>query len=250
MKIMFAGDIHGNTDHMEWLANKAFYNDIEVIISCGDFGFWPHKEWGQHFLDRTDYLLSQAGAELFWVDGNHENHDFLDDLRSSYGDSEPIWTSDRTRWVPRGCVFDLGELSLMGYGGAWSVDWEERTEGKTWWPQETIDEGHVNQIAEQKVDILVSHEAPLSAEDGILSYKDVYSESLEQRRLITEVARRVKPDLVMCGHHHLRETFLADTPHHSVVNVLGRDEMDDESVFVLEATKAAVLGASSMVGID
>lgn len=234
MKAMFAGDMHGNMDHAQWLFRKAFDLQVDTVIACGDFGYWPHYKWGQKYLDLIDQLTDMSGTTLMWVDGNHENHDLLDDLAANYGMNDPIPTGERSYWIPRGCTFQLGDLTLMGYGGAWSVDWENRSEGLSWWPQETINEEHVASLPSTKVDVLVTHEAPLSTKSGILSYKDAIRESVDQRRLITEVAARVNPEVVFCGHHHIRETFRADTPYEPLVHVLGRDEAGRDSFFVMD----------------
>lgn len=227
-KILFAGDIHGNEDHAEWLFKHASANGVTHIISCGDFGYWVHFRFGKKFINRVAHLAEQNNIRFYWVDGNHENHDILDDLVRKHGADSPIPTPNEwLRYIPRGCRFTIGDKTIMGYGGAYSVDWKQRVAGHTWWTQELINEYHLETIPAEKVDILVTHEAPLGLE---ISYKDQIPVSVRQRELVSEIVEKVQPDYHFCGHHHTRATWnVGDT----LVNVLGRDTMEEDSVFIL-----------------
>lgn len=240
---MFAGDIHGNTKHAIWLFQTAANNNCTHIIACGDFGYWVHNRWGVKFVDDIARMAQMYGIQVLWVDGNHENHDILNDLLAKHGNAEPIPTPNEwVKWIPRGCKFQIGNNTFMGYGGAFSVDKDDRVEGESWWAGELIDPNHVAELPENRVDFLVTHEAPLGA---TLSYKDDIPESVAQRRLVSEIVDKVQPDIVVCGHHHTRETFTitamaADDDEDEVilrtveVNVLGRDTMEFESVMIYD----------------
>lgn len=246
MRVLFAGDIHGNTDHMSWVGRIAHVEACDYIVACGDFGYWPHFEFGQSFLRHVDDVCRDAGVNLVWVDGNHENHDVLSSLRGDGDDL--VFTGERHAWLPRGAVIQLGDLTVMGHGGAYSVDWEERSEGVSWWRGETISEGDLRRLAERQlpdVDILVTHEAPFPEGDLVqpLTYKDYIPASWAQRERVTDIVGMVEPSLVFCGHHHRRASFFTDPTASGKqvrVNVLGRDTMGGESVFVMDMTHADV----------
>jgi Icc-related predicted phosphoesterase len=226
---MFAGDIHGNISHAEWLFEHGAQNNVDIIIACGDFGFWPHYVWGKKFLNTVERMAMKANIHLYWVDGNHENHDIIDEMVTTHGGGKPIEIgSEWIRYIPRGCVFTIGSKKIMGYGGAYSWDWKDRELGISYWRQELINDYKVDELPEQKVDILVTHEAPLGKE---ISYKDKIAISVHQRELVSEIQQKVNPALHVCGHHHTRETWMnGDTE----VHVLGRDDMADESVLILD----------------
>jgi Icc-related predicted phosphoesterase len=228
-KVMFAGDIHGNLDHAKWVFDHAVENNVNVIIACGDFGYWPHISWGKKFLNSVERMARKNGIKFYWVDGNHENHDLIDILVEKNGADAPIELgSEWLNYIPRGCVFTIGSKKIMGYGGAYSWDWERRELGISYWSQELINDYKVAELPEQKVDILVTHEAPLGKE---ISYKDNIAISIHQRELVTEIQEKVNPSLHVCGHHHTRETWMnGDTE----VHVLGRDEMEAESVLIID----------------
>jgi Icc-related predicted phosphoesterase len=226
---MFAGDIHGNLDHAKWLFRHAEKNSVDIIISCGDFGYWPHIRWGEKFVKAIAEMARLQQITFYWVDGNHENHDLIDEMVAQNGPQAPIpMENDWLLYIPRGCRFDINGYVVMGYGGAYSWDWKHRELGLSWWTQELINDYKVDELPEQKVDILVTHEAPLGKQ---ISYKDDIAISVHQRELVSEIQSKVNPALHVCGHHHTRETWNnGDTE----VHVLGRDEMEADSVLIID----------------
>jgi Icc-related predicted phosphoesterase len=229
MKVLFAGDIHGNIQHLEWLYAHAHKNEVNTIIACGDFGYWVHLPFGKKFLARCVSLAEANNIPLMWIDGNHENHDLLDDLRTQHGDTSPIPTPNEwVKWIPRGCRFDMNGYTFMGYGGAYSVDWKDRELGRSWWKQELISPYHIDTLSEEEVDVLITHDAPYGVE---LTYKDDIPVSVYQRELVLEIQQKVKPRFHVCGHHHVRAIWDSEGTE---VHVLGRDTMEDDSVLIME----------------
>jgi len=227
--VMFAGDIHGNTNHAKWVFDTAVQNKCTHIIACGDFGYWVHLPRGVKFVNTVAKLAKEANIKFLWVDGNHENHDILRDLVNEHGDTEPINTPNEwVQWIPRGCRFVIGDTTFMGYGGAYSVDWKQRVEGESWWRGELINPFHIDGLSDDPVDVLVTHEAPLGKQ---ISYKDQIPVSVSQRALVSELVEKVQPSVVVCGHHHVRESWNIGITE---VNVLGRDDMDTESVMIYD----------------
>lgn len=228
-RVMFAGDIHGNEKHAKYVFEQAKKEGATHIIACGDFGYWAHTVWGKKYLNLVAKLAETNNIEFLWVDGNHENHDMLHDLVAKHGDSEPIPTPNKwVRYIPRGCRFTIGTTKFMGYGGAYSVDWQQRVEGQSWWRGELINPYHVDQLSDEPVDVLVTHEAPYGKE---ISYKDEIPVSVNQRILVSEIMHKVQPSMVVTGHHHTRQTWYDGETQ---INVLGRDTMGEESVLVLD----------------
>jgi predicted phosphodiesterase len=236
MKILFAGDTHGNDHQIDWLYWKAVAVGADLIWVCGDFGYWPHYEFGQEFLDKVTTNAEQTGIPLWFVDGNHENHDLLDAYLAQQGNSEPIELAPHLYWTPRGMTVELDGVTFMSYGGAWSVDWDRRTPHVTWWEQELISPAHIASLPHDlNVDVLVTHEAPLANDCSSLSYKDEYPVSVRQRQLVTLLAEKVGARHLFCGHHHTRASYKAATPQLTQVNVLAHDG-DQPSCYMLVNT--------------
>ena len=121
----------------------------------------------------------------------------------------------------------------MGYGGAYSVDWLDRVEGESWWRGELINPFDVDLLSDEPVDILMTHDAPYNNGKKI-TYKDDLQVSIAQRHLVKEILDKVTPQFHVCGHHHVRETWMDGNTE---VNVLGRDGMGAESVLILDLSQ-------------
>jgi len=91
-RVLFAGDIHGDTIHAEWLFRHASEQGCTHIISVGDFGYWVHQPRGEKFVNRVAQLAEKTQIKFLWIDGNHENHDILRDLTDKHGKYNPINT--------------------------------------------------------------------------------------------------------------------------------------------------------------
>lgn len=239
MKVQFAGDIHGNERHLEWVYAQADRYGVEAVIACGDFGYWPHYRNGIRFLKAAERLALETDIPLYWVPGNHENWDLIDEAVAQHGAESWIPTqigpraSQHLRLIPRGGVVELGDARILGVGGAWSVDWQHRILGESWWPQEVLTDEIVAGIAARvgQVDILVTHDAPLGVE---LSYKDDLPVSVAQRELVARVLDHHRPVLNVCGHHH-RYAEWHDERSGAEVRVLACDDKGDDSILIIEA---------------
>lgn len=261
MKALIAGDIHGNIDHLEMLLRQCDAVDASHLVACGDFGFWPHMEWGLEFMGDVDAACEMSGVTLIWVDGNHDNHDRLEEMRcdpATQWSGELMRTSGSTWHCGRGMSFTLGDLECVGFGGAYSVDWMHRREGRDWWAGELITREQVDAMRERRAgrraDVLFTHEAPVAGERPAskyapddLSYKDEIPESIEQRLLMAEVTDIARADVQFTGHHHVRRSFVREgvDGHRTSVQVLARDTMGGESFYVLECSREGVLSLVS-----
>jgi len=163
-RIVVAGDWHGN---QEWalsvirrvpalLAGES----QRLILHLGDFGIWPDKP-GQIYLDRLSRALGEAGAELWFVDGNHEDFDRLGQLDEKPGPDGRVPVVPRIMHLPRGHRWSWHGLTWLACGGAVSVDRAIRTEGVDWWPQEEITtEQEVAISGSGHADVMVCHDCP------------------------------------------------------------------------------------------
>ena len=214
MRTTFVGDIHMDLRFAMRVLEHAREAGSEVVFSAGDFGYWPHIEDGPEFIESVDCVAADFGITVYWIDGNHENHDAINMMVREHGMKAPIPTPatmggeglKHVLYVPRGCVLQLGDTSVMGFGGAASVDRFVRVLGLDWWPSELITEQQVWGLeVPQKVDILVTHEVPESALDQrIMRWKSEDPVSVEQTRYVEAIARRVNPGRMICGHYHVR----------------------------------------------
>jgi Calcineurin-like phosphoesterase len=137
-RIGVAGDWHGNT---AW-ATRAIRKMASllppgprVIVHLGDFGIWPGPD-GHDYLTALTGALADADAELWFVDGNHEDFTELARLRPGPDGRSPV--TDRIWHLPRGYRWRWHGREWLALGGAVSVDRALRTAGVDWWPEEEI----------------------------------------------------------------------------------------------------------------
>ena len=207
-RVLLAGDTHGNTRWTCYLGALAAETDCDLIIQVGDFGFFPNLAGGERFLDDVNSGLTGHGVELWFIDGNHDDHGALAAHR---GATEPVSIRQHVSYLPRGSRVRLGDVEFAFLGGAFSVDWRDRTVGHDWWPTEAVDRDDVERIGTTPVDVLVTHDAPagLHLLSGWRLPADDQVRADESRALIAEVVAVIRPRLVFHGHwHHAHDTEL------------------------------------------
>lgn len=166
-KVAVAGDWHGNLlwakAQVRRMAELLSDEDTKLIFQLGDFGFWPGK-WGKAYVDGLHEVLEETKSDLFFIDGNHENHALLKKVAKSKGVNGmsvmcPI--TDRIAWLQRGTRFKVNDRTWLALGGAASVDRMYRTENISWFPAERITpEQRDAAIAGGFADVLLCHDAP------------------------------------------------------------------------------------------
>ena len=177
-RIFITGDTHCDYDwHKLNTTNfpeqKTLTKDDYVIIT-GDFG----GVWG---LDKTDkYIIKtyeQRHFTTLFVDGNHENHDALDQYPVEEWHGGKIHRiSNTVIHLMRGQVYEIGGKTFFTMGGAQSTDKIYRKEGVSWWSRELpSDEEYSEAISnlekhDFKVNYIVTHCAP---EDYAYYYTDM-----------------------------------------------------------------------------
>lgn len=237
IKLMLAGDWHG--DHMwaEWMIDHAKVNDVDVILQLGDLGYWPaydeltnSQTGGCYATIKMHDLAEEAGIPIYWVDGNHENHEVL----------EPAQGDQWLRHLPRGHRWQWWGKNWMAVGGGVSVDKDVRTPGYDWFPEEVLSTGQMEYcLREGNVDIVVAHDTVAEVEipgiHGLHKTKNpdsyfppnLIAESEAHRALMSIIAKDKKPEYWFHGHYHVRYNGIALVHDDEEVNgmiVIGLDK--------------------------
>lgn len=211
-RILVAGDWHGNEDWalsvIRRVPSLLAHEPRRLILHLGDFGIWPDRA-GQHYLARVAAQLAEVDAELWFIDGNHE--DFPQLARLARGDRTPdgrVVVRPGLFHLPRGYRWTWHGLRWLGCGGAVSLDRAQRTEGVDWWPDEEItDAQEAAVIAGGHADVLVSHDCPSGVahtfgrpppewDPADLARNDAH------RRRLQRIVDAVQPSRIMHGHLH------------------------------------------------
>lgn len=231
-KILFAGDTHGNGDQILWLMRKADRINADAVFILGDFGIWDHLDDGR-FTDVCSRESKRYNIPLYFLPGNHENYDLLEQYeknndRDEYGfviiKPGLLYSPRAHRWTWQGVRF----LSL---GGAYSVDkywrvmadegdvrmammrqdmgrtltrrnrWALATGQMSWWRQEEITEAERDRAMEGgEVDVMLTHDKPRDSMPG-WNRKDL-GECWPNQQKIQDVVDKTQPSLLLHGHLH------------------------------------------------
>lgn len=160
-RVLIAGDTHGNTKWVQHLARVAARSDCPVIIQVGDFGYFPDHRDGPRFISDVDRACAATNVELRFIDGNHDDHTSLAELEHGH---VPVHVAEHVTYLPRGTRLQLSERTFGFLGGAFSVDWRDRTAGIDWWHHEVTDTDDVARLGTERLDVLIAHDAPAGIE--------------------------------------------------------------------------------------
>lgn len=222
VKILVLGDLHNNYD---WFVVRvlpyALKHKVDKIMQVGDCGLI----WGSvGALDRVSKALVAADLDMHFLPGNHEDHDYLEELCID-ADLSPeghFRLAPRVLYTGRVCAWEWAGRRCAAVGGATSIDREWRVPGESWWPQEalTAEEAEVAKTI-GTVEILFTHDAPTQNPFSLR----VDHDSLAHRQLVTDVARVLRPRNWYHGHYHTPATYTFDhADGYAIVVSLGCDD--------------------------
>lgn len=196
MKTLITGDIHGEFGRLNALIND---KRPDLIICCGDFGYWPNVNWGTP-LDK----IKLKGAQLLFCDGNHEDHWALRDRESDE-------LSPGITYMPRGSTYTLPDSRIMMFmGGGYSIDKEWRTVGVSWFPEETITQKDLMNLPDVKPDIFITHTCPKELLETMLEVNP-YKPIDPSNDALSELWKMYHPGLWFFGHWHMYRTGMLDS---------------------------------------
>ncbi len=240
MRLMLAGDTHGQTAHVDYLLRTAASAECDRVFVVGDFGYWEHEHDGRVYLDKVDRLANRYGVDVAFLDGNHDN---LALLLRSYNERDAdglVVVRPHVRYAPRGHRWTWGSTRLLALGGAasldkqWRLDAEAKRTGKAarkaryrdrslppapvrsyaetlWFPGEELTDAQAAAAAADGslVHLLLCHDKPRASRPE-WNRKDTPAAWPNQDR-VQRVVDALRPARVVHGHLHVRYTnVLAD----------------------------------------
>lgn len=214
---------------MEYLIRVAKAENCDAIFNVGDFGYWPHTEDGQRYLRKVNRMLANGEDHdftLYWIDGNHENFDWLFCKELKHNAYYPVSLANgmysigpNVRYVPRGYTFVWDGVKFLAMGGAISIDKAHRRTGSSWWMQEALTKEDVERGinnaqngSQELADVLICHDAPSYVDvplhgglnDYVSKVKALDAETAINRSLLTTLVEAVRPKQIYHGHYHIR----------------------------------------------
>jgi Icc-related predicted phosphoesterase len=217
MKILFLGDIHSDIVWIKCVLEQAETFGVDIIVQLGDLGYWEHKPGGAEMLDCIQELCDKYGIDFWWIDGNHENFDWLYDYPLDKHGRRPV--RPNVIHVPRGHTWEWDGVKFLAFGGSFSINRDRLILGDSYWEQEmpTVQEVDVARKV-GKVDVMVTHDVPEGTDLADLlgpSWKVYAAKPVEcgtVRQRVRDVWDIAQPSWLFHGHYHRRaDNRLGDT---------------------------------------
>ncbi len=194
LRVLAAGDIHGDRSLAERLADKAEKEKVDLVILCGDLTY------AEQSTDNIVGPFVKKGKKVVLIPGNHETVATADFLADLYGVTNLHGYSIR-----------MGEVGLFGCGGA-NIGMFRLNEKEIY---DLLKKGH-DKVREMKKNIMVTHVHPSGTKMERLT--DIFPGSDGVRKAV----EKFKPDFLLCSHVHEAEGIEELVGKTKVINV-GRE---------------------------
>jgi len=209
MKVLFVGDTHCDNSAARVANERAVEAGCDAIVQAGDFGYAFGTHQGRRFLETCE------SSEVPWyaIHGNHDDSDYLIEHGMFHADEVVRFPGLlNVFYIPNGVVVDWDGVTMMGIGGAFSIDRARRVRHISWWPEsEKFDEVTWERVEQHgHVDIVVSHDCPQNSlhitalcADGfdLVGYKND-AQSKQFRRDMQHFHECLEPRVHIHGHYH------------------------------------------------
>ena len=191
LRILAAGDIHGDTNQAKKLAEQAEKENIDLVVLCGDLTYEETS---------TEGIIGpfvKKHKKVILIPGNHETVATADFLAELYGATNLHGYSVKYKGV-----------GLFGCGGA-NIGMFQLSEDEIF---ELIKKGY-ERIKDAKKKILVTHVHP----SGSLMEK--FTSIFPGSEGVKKAIDTFKPDFLLCSHVHEAEGIEEMIGKTKVINV-------------------------------
>ena len=228
-KIAFLGDLHGNTNNAYKLIDFIMEHDNpDLLIQVGNMGVMG--ELFEKYLNKLNKKLESYNIELWFIDGNHENFNWLlNKVKNPHGLNS---ITSKIKYIPRGTMLTLGKKNFYFCGGAFSIDKFMRTIYKSWWPQEILSKEETEELinyynenySNYKIDYFISHDTPLFEhyqDDSIFMNQSDFYEDYSHKINLRKIYELTKAPKIIHGHYHRFNKFIQDGVENITLNCDG-----------------------------
>lgn len=211
--LIFSGDTHGDVRRFSNKNILHFFGEYPShILIAGDFGLiWstnPENKYEKYWLK---WLDNKPWITLV-CKGNHENHERISNLPlvSLYG-GKARRASEKVFFLENGDIFHIENKNIFVFGGATSIDKEQRRNQITWWPEEVPNYADEKRAFDNlgnfdnSINIVLTHTAPISAIMALDTQNQLFEEKKECHVAKTlEAMMEYIPETAKwyCGHMH------------------------------------------------
>lgn len=199
--LYLTGDTHGNfrDNRIQWIQTLS---EEDIVIVLGDFGFY----WSNYHIEYWNTL--DIKCTVLAVIGNHENFAILETLpESEYNGAKVRVINDKTLIFEHGQVCEIEGKKFFIFGGALSIDKNQRVPGESWWSQEQPSEQDYQTAIENlekynyDIDFFLAHDVP----NDIAKRMFCYAHLIPSRT--SDMLAKLEHQICMNGSHPYRYFF-------------------------------------------
>ena len=191
LKILAAGDIHGDIGLAEKLAQKAKKEKVDLVVLCGDLTL------AETSTKNIIGPFKKKHEKVLLIPGNHETIATADFLAELYGMKNI-----------HGYSVKYKDVGIFGAGGA-NIGLFQINEKEIY---DLLKEGH-DKIRYLKKKIMVTHVHPTGTK--MEKFTNIFPGSSGVRKAV----EKLKPDLLLCSHVHEAEGIEEMVGKTKVINV-------------------------------
>ena len=209
--IYLTGDTHIPIDisklNMKQFPEQKDLTRDDYLIILGDFGLYWHEDREYAYWRKW---LQEKPFTVLWVDGNHENHDWIARMPVSEWHGGHVHADGNIIHLMRGQIYYIDGKRFFVMGGAASTDKEHRQDGISWWPQEVPSFQDVEVALDNlenekwKVDYVLTHTCPTNIINPMFH---VPPTSDSATKFLQEVYWRIKFKKWYFGHWHVDHNY-------------------------------------------
>lgn len=211
--IYYTGDIHGSKAEVTSFCRKLDLTEDDIVVILGDVG-------ANYYGTDRDCNLKGAFRRLkptiFCIHGNHEMRPVnIPTYKTKEWHGGIVWYEERypnLLFAKDGEIYDFDGLKHLVIGGAYSVDKYYRLmRGYNWWPDEQPSEeikAYVEQqIAEKKIDIVLSHTCPFKYEPTEMFLQGIDQSTVDDstEHWLDAIEEAIEYKAWFCGHWHVNK---------------------------------------------
>ncbi len=190
MKILAAGDIHGDMDQVKKLALQAEVEDVDLVVLSGDLTM------GEMHTKGLIGPFKKAGKKVVLIPGNHETVATTDFLAELYGATSL-----------HGYSIYVGDVGIFGAGSANIGLFQLSEKEMTGLLKKGFD-----RVKDMKTKIMVTHVHP----DGTLMER---VSGFVGSTAVKQFIEANQPDIAICSHVHEAEGLVEKIGNTTVINV-------------------------------
>lgn len=216
MKTRYIGDVHGLKNDL----SLVLYNipdDVTSVVQVGDMGVGFGQ--GDYWHESLEDMLNSVNGRF--IRGNHDN---------------PSECKQMVTWIKDGLV----ENDIMYIGGAWSIDYQWRTQGHDLWDDEELSYDRFTQLASVyetvKPRVMVTHDCPLSVSNELFieTGKSFSGKQFKTRTgaALDTMFSAHQPELWIFGHWHRDTDKVINGTRFICLNEMSYIDVDNETLEV------------------